>query len=236
MEIFLYQKENSETHYGKNLETKDLQKSPCSTFKIANSIFGLQAGVITSKNYHQKYDPIKNPAQKWWPTSWKKDHSLSTAINNSVVWYYQKVARNIGKKKMQIFLNQSNYGNKNLNSPIDQFWLGASLKISPAEQIQFLKNAFTYKYNFSKENIDIVKEILLWKKTEEQKIFTKTGTCHQGNGRVGAWLVGWVESQNSPTSYFAYYTEDPSFKKAAQRRDLNSKKLLEEHLLKASKR
>ena len=230
-EIFLYSKDGEKTLKGMNLKEKQIRHSPCSTFKIPNTVFGLEHGFIKNKSFKLKYDSKKNPAKNWWPAVWSKDHSLDTAIKNSVVWYYQEVARQIGKKAMQSFIEQSNYGNKDLTSPIDQFWLGASLRISPEEQIQFLKKLFANEFNFSPKNISILKEILVWKILNKQTIYAKTGSCDQGNGLKGAWLVGFVESSTNKNTYFAYYTEHKDFQTASEKRNKQSLNYLKKYKL-----
>ena len=65
--------------------------SPCSTFKIPNSLIGLETGIITDKDFTLKWDGVKRSRDEW-----NKDHSLKTAIQYSVVWYYQELARRVG--------------------------------------------------------------------------------------------------------------------------------------------
>ena len=64
--------------------------SPASTFKICNSLIGLETGVIKDKRFVIQWDSIvRNPV-------WDKDHDLQTAFTNSTVWYYQELARRVG--------------------------------------------------------------------------------------------------------------------------------------------
>jgi len=89
---------------------------PASTFKILNSLIGLETGVIPDENYVFKWDGTQYPIP-----SWNQDHTLKTAIQNSVVWYYQELARRVGKEKMQYYVDAVNYGNKDISGEIDNF-------------------------------------------------------------------------------------------------------------------
>ena len=121
--------------------------SPCSTFKIPNSLIALESGIASDENYLIKWDSIKNPAKPWMHESepfkyWMQDNTLKTAIKNSVVWYYQELARRVGKEKMTKYLNRIDYGNNDISSGIDNFWLCGSIKVSAKEQVEFLNKLY----------------------------------------------------------------------------------------------
>ena len=64
---------------------------PCSTFKIPNSLIGLETGVIKDASYVLKWDGVRRPREEW-----NRDHDLRSAMRYSVVWYYQELARRVG--------------------------------------------------------------------------------------------------------------------------------------------
>lgn len=171
--------------------------SPCSTFKIVNSLIGLETNVLHDENATLKWDGTKYPIDEW-----NKDQTLSTAVSNSVVWYFQKVASKIGEKRMQSYLNKINYGNKDISGGITQFWLQSSLKISPIQQVEMLRNLYKYKLPFSKRNVDIVKKVLRISDHNGIVLSGKTGSGVIDNKGVNGWFVGYVE-QNSNVIYFA---------------------------------
>ena len=114
----------------------NIQKSPCSTFKIVLTLAGLKYGVLQDENAVIKWD-----GEKRYFDEWNKDLSLKEAFNLSAVWYFEKVANEIGKEKLAEFVNKISYGNKDASAEIP-CWLDSSLKISPKEQVNFLKNLF----------------------------------------------------------------------------------------------
>ena len=90
---------------------------PASTFKICNSLIGLETGVIKDENFMIPWDGVKrNPA-------WDKNHTLKTAFQASAVWYYQELARRVGGQKMKLWLDKAHYGNADTAGGIDKFWL-----------------------------------------------------------------------------------------------------------------
>lgn len=120
--------------------------SPCSTFKITNSLIALESGIAKDESYIIEYDSLRSPPNPRWNTSepfkfWMQDHSMKTAIKYSVVWYYQELARQIGEETMNRLLMQIDYGNNNISSGIDNFWLCGSLRISAKEQVDFFEEA-----------------------------------------------------------------------------------------------
>lgn len=162
---------------------------PASTFKIMNSLVGLETGIIPDENYVIQWDGTKYDI----PT-WNQDHTLKTAIQNSVVWYYQELARRVGKEKMQQYIDVTGYGNKDISGQIDTFWLEGGLRISADEQVEMLKRLYAGDLPFSQRSLKIVKEILILEKTETWQLSGKTGTVQRVVPCVG-WFVGYVEKK-----------------------------------------
>ncbi len=65
--------------------------TPASTFKICNSLIGLETGVIKDAGYVLPWDSVKR-----WIPAWNQDQNLEAAYKNSTVWYYQELARRVG--------------------------------------------------------------------------------------------------------------------------------------------
>src|SRR5215510_12308967 len=74
---------------------RDSSYLPASTFKIVNSLIGLQTGKIVNDSMVIKWDGIKR-----WNEDWNKDLTMYEAFRVSAVPYYQEVARRIGKDTM----------------------------------------------------------------------------------------------------------------------------------------
>jgi beta-lactamase class D len=169
---------------------------PASTFKILNSLIALESGVIPDENTTIHWDGTKYAI-----AAWNQDHTLKTAIQNSVVWYYQELARRVGNEQMQHYVDLANYGNKDISGKIDSFWLDGGLRISADEQVAFLQRLYQNDLPFSARTIKIVKEILLLEKNDNYQLSGKSGSAQRNTLHTG-WFVGYLET-NGNVYYFA---------------------------------
>lgn len=176
---------------------------PASTFKIPNSLIALETGVATGPDFPLAWDPEVAPPQPWWRDSWKRDQTLRTAFRESVVWYYQELARRIGPERMQTYVQRFDYGNADLSGGIDKFWLSGGLRISPDEQVDFLRRFYRGELGVSPRSTQIVKDILLVDETPEYRLSGKSGTAMMDgyDDRELAWFVGYVERGNQVCFY-----------------------------------
>lgn len=130
--------------------------SPCSTFKIPNSIIGLETGVIPDASFVLQWDGVQRPVAEW-----NRDHDLRSAMKHSVVWYYQELARRVGAERMRKRVSALRYGNGDTSGGPDGFWLGSSLRISPDEQVDFLARLYAGELAASPRSIAVVKDLLV---------------------------------------------------------------------------
>ncbi|HUF18784.1 MAG TPA: penicillin-binding transpeptidase domain-containing protein [Thermoanaerobaculia bacterium] len=168
---------------------------PASTFKIPNTLIALETGVASGPEFLLEWDSEVAPRQPWWPASWAKGHTLRTALANSAVWYYQELARRIGPERMASYLEEFAYGNQDLSGGIDQFWLQGGLRISPEEQVDFLRRFYFQELGVSERSTQLVKEIIVLEETPQYRLSGKTGWAALGeySGREIGWLVGYLE-------------------------------------------
>lgn len=193
---------------------------PASTFKIPNSLIGLETGVIKDAEFVIKWDGIKR-----WNADWNKDHTLRSAIQSSCVPYYQELARRVGRERMLKYIDAISYGNGKIGEKIDTFWLDNSIKISADEQIEFLKRFYDYNLPFSNRSIDIVKEIMSEEIYQASKLKFKTGSGQKEDGTWLCWLVGYVE-KGKDVYFFAFNIEGKTFDKTSSLRNKASRELL----------
>ncbi|HEY2017716.1 MAG TPA: penicillin-binding transpeptidase domain-containing protein, partial [Bryobacteraceae bacterium] len=151
--------------------------SPCSTFKIPNSLIGVETGVVADADFVIPYDSKRDPRQPDWNPEWPRDHDLRSAFRFSVVWYYQEVARRIGAERMSRFIHQFTYGNQDTSGGIDHFWLGSTLLISADEQVAFLQRLSEQRLGLSARTTDVVKGIMLADEGPGWRLRAKTGAC-----------------------------------------------------------
>ena len=170
---------------------------PCSTFKIPNSLIGLETGAIDLDTV------LPWDGKKKYLRSWEQDHDLASAIRYSVVWYYQELARRVGEEKMQDYVDRFNYGNRDISGGLTTFWLSSSIKISPDEQIRFLSKLYTGELPVSETSVETVKKILFFKGSDKSgasagqppwSLSAKTGSCRlEGQDTLGWWVGNWTQ-------------------------------------------
>lgn len=161
---------------------------PASTFKIVNSLIGLQTGVIRDENMVIKWDGIRRSNKDW-----NRDMDMKEAFKVSCVPYYQEVARRIGRDTMQQWIDSLSYGNKNISGPIDSFWLNNQLKISPDEQLGMVKRLYFDQLPFRRSVQQIVRDVMLQEDNTVYKLSYKTGWgFDEANNSIG-WVTGWIE-------------------------------------------
>lgn len=167
-----------------------LQHLPASTFKIPNSMIGLETGVLKDAEHLYKWDGTPQRVQ-----SWNQDHTLRTAFKNSAVWYYIRLAKEIGNERMQEWIDKFNYGNKKIAGAQRAFWLDGDLRISVDEQIEFLKKLYFKKLPVSARIYDIMNDIMVVEKTDKYTLKAKTGWA-DGKENIG-WYVGILEENDN---------------------------------------
>ncbi len=162
--------------------------SPCSTFKIPNSLIGLETGVIPDADHVIKWDGTEQDRKEL-----NRDHTLRSAIKHSVVWYYQALATRVGPERMKAYLEKIPYGNRDMSDGLTTFWLGTSLKISADEQVEFLGRLMDGTLPFSERSMNIVQEILVQEEWPDVVYRGKTGSARGGDaGPDLGWYVGTV--------------------------------------------
>lgn len=174
-----------------NKERANQRFAPQSTFKVPNSLIGLQVGAVEDEYDIKYWDGVEREIPVW-----NQDHTLGSAMRNSVVWYYQAMARDIGEKQMEKWVQNISYGNQDISGGIDQFWLSSSLKISPLEEVDFMETLYKETLPFDKDVMKTVKRIMIQLEGDHYTLYGKTG---QGSG-IG-WYVGFIKTDKHAYSF-----------------------------------
>jgi len=193
---------------------------PASTFKIPNSLIALEEGIIKDTLKIIKWD-----GHEWPIKTWNQDQTLKTAIKNSCVWVFSKFAEQIGINTYYKYIKEFDYGNKNLTGNPSRFWLAGLLRISANQQIEFLTKFYNYNLPISRQNIDIVKDIIVIEKTNSYTLSGKTGGAILNDKEYIMWLVGYVEKGNK-TYYYALNFKTTDFDKTLPARYEITKEIL----------
>lgn len=194
-----------------NPERCALPLSPCSTFKIANALIALDTGVLTGPAHPLQWDGRERSRGVT-----NRDHNLATAIQYSVVWYFQRVANMIGARRMQDYLDRLQYGNRDISAGIDRFWLGTSLKLNAYQQLSFLKQLRAGELPVSGQAQEQVRNMLLLNTDVAGMLRGKTGSCRSDAFDHG-WFVGWLVIGDRTTYFVSNFIAADAMGRQAQR-------------------
>jgi len=184
---------------------------PCSTFKIWNTLIGSETGAITAADApFYTWDGVTRAMPEW-----NSNLTVRQAFQVSCVPAFQALARKIGTVRMQTWLDKLGYGNRDISSGIDAFWLPErgrkTLLITPDEQAAMLAKLVTGKLPCSEKSRAVLKEVMLVKKTDLGALYGKTGTGADDTGTHNiCWFVGVVERQGEQYAFACLLLGDTS--------------------------
>lgn len=182
----------------------DGRMSPASTFKVAISLMGFDAGIFTSPDAPEL--PFKEGYDDWLP-EWRQATTPRSWMRYSVVWFSQRATEQLGPERFAAYVDKFGYGNKDVSGDkgkengLTHAWLSSSLQISPVEQVSFLMRMIEGKLPVSASATRQTKVLLdggeeaggwhVYGKTGSGSPFDKTGELIK-NQPFG-WYIGWAE-------------------------------------------
>lgn len=200
---------------GKECETK---VTPASTFKIAISLMGFDAGILKTENepswaYQEGYPD-------WGGDNWKKNIDPASWMKYSVFWYSQQVLEQLGQTQFERYVNIFDYGNKDVSAvPVkgghqNGVWVMSSLQISPIQQIDFLRKIINRQLPLTSTAYEMTEKITKSDLNPDGWIiYGKTGTGSPGHNnkydpnKAYGWYVGWA-TKGTQKIAFAHLIQD----------------------------
>lgn len=173
---------------------------PASTFKIPHALIALDLGILEGPDH-----PLERPQEAAPPegTSSPAVTTLAAAISNSLVWYFQEVARRVGSAQMAAKLAELDYGNGKMGPDLERFWLDGDLRISADEQVDFLRRFWSGELPVGEGAVRTVREMLVLDDSPGRMVWGKTGTTGPGPEGPILWLVGVWEHSPDHVTFFA---------------------------------
>lgn len=172
---------------------------PCSTFKIYSALNALELGMISPTDNTLSWDGTQREV-----ASWEQNHNLTSAMQQSVNWYFQTLDQNAGAVQLAEFYKSIEYGNGQIGMDARNYWNGSSLKISALEQVELLGKPYRNDFGFNNENVAAVKDALYISSSENSALYGKTGTGKIDSTNVAGWFIGYVEQADN-TYFLAVY-------------------------------
>lgn len=176
--------------------------APCSTFKVWNTLIGLESGVISSAaEAFYTWDGTNRSV-----ADWNHNLTLGEAFRVSCVPAFQELARRIGSARMQAGIDKLGYGNRDTSAGVDVFWLPSpgrrTILISPREQAELMRRLAVGQVPFSARSQEVLKEIMRVRTSPRGVLYGKTGSAADGAGMyVMGWFVGYVESGSKKIAF-----------------------------------
>jgi beta-lactamase class D len=155
--------------------------SPYSTFKIPHALVGLETGLLRDADHPMKWDGVQRMRPEW-----NRDQTLRSAVEFSTVWYFQRLATELGRGRERQWLGKLGYGNARVDGDVTRFWLAGSLRISAEEQVDFLRRLWRDELPASKRAMAITRDLLPLRRGAHGELAAKTGS----DGKRHAWYVG----------------------------------------------
>lgn len=170
---------------------------PASTFKILGTLIGLESGVLPDAEHVIAWDgnDYGRPAAN-------RDLTLREAYDASVYWYFRETVRRIGPAGFKHWLDTVGYGNADTTGGYDRCWVRGGLRITPRQQIAFLRKVQGRALPFSARTYDLTESIMVRADTLGHVLRAKTGWAMGDAGSTG-WFVGWVEAPHRAPYFFA---------------------------------
>jgi beta-lactamase class D/beta-lactamase regulating signal transducer with metallopeptidase domain len=196
----------------------DERVTPASTFNLVVALMGYDSGFL--RDAHTPRLPFKQGYADY-NASWRQATDPVAWFKYSVLWYAQQVMAALGMERAQRYVDSFNYGNRDLSGDagkdngLSWSWAGSSLKISPVEQVAFLRKVVRRELPLSAAAYDMTSSIMApvtlangW--TVQGKTGTASPVLADGSDdatRHIGWYVGWA-SKGGRTVVFAHLALD----------------------------
>ena len=187
---------------------RDSAYLPASTFKIINSLIGIETGRVVDTNAVFPWDGLTHGRPEC-----DKDMPMHEAFRVSCPPWFQELARRIGKDTMQKWLDTLGYARRYkpfiIQNNLDTFWLDNTAKITGDEQLGIVKQLYFDQLPFQKRTQRLVRGMMLQEKNSNYSLSYKTGAALTANGHSLGWIIGWIEENQHPY-FFVLQIENPS--------------------------
>ena len=193
--------------------------TPASTFKVPLAVMGYDSGFLEDAD--EPVLPFLKDYPDWGGDAWRQPTTPKRWMEYSVVWYSQRITEFLGYDQLRDYADAFGYGNADMagdpgkNNGLERAWIASSLKISPREQVEFLKRLVNHELPVAGEAMDSAMAILERRDIADGwGVQGKTGMAYPRKkggdfdyARPWGWYVGWA-SRDERTVVFARLVQD----------------------------
>lgn len=193
--------------------------TPASTFKIPLAVMGFDSGFLTDAHAPVLSYKVGDP--DWGGEAWRQPTDPMRWLKYSVVWYSQRVTHALGEARVTDYARRFGFGNADLSGDpgqgngLDRAWIASSLKVSPYEQVAFVRRLVAHQLPVSAQAMSKAEEVVeVSPAGDGWQVHGKTGTAYPRDVSGGidrsrgyGWYVGWA-TKRERTLAFARLDQD----------------------------
>lgn len=180
--------------------------TPASTFKLPIALMGADAGILQGP--HQPVWNYQPAYPDWGGEAWRQPTDPARWIKYSVVWYSQLTAKALGQERFQRYTTAFGYGNADVSGEpgkhngTDGAWIISSLRVSPLEQVDFLRKFVNRQLPVKAAAYDLAENLFEVGEVDGWRMYGKTGTGSPGShgiytpANAYGWFVGWARKDD----------------------------------------
>lgn len=197
---------------------------PASTFKIPNTLIGLETGVLRDTSDLCHWDGLVRGRAEW-----NQDMTYAQALRRSCVPCYQQLARRLGVAQYQQWLPRLRFGHPTVSpATLANFWLTGTSRITAFEEVDFLQRLQANQLPLSVRSQELTKGVLVVKRGPGWVLRAKGGWS-EAPGYNNGWWVGWVEQAGR--AYFFALNMEPRAHRPAGADFARNRQLIAEQIL-----
>jgi beta-lactamase class D len=162
-------------------------------------MIALETGVVEHQDTVLPWDGQHYPVE-----AWNQDNTLRTAIQVSCVPCFQAIARKIGPERMAEWVSRLDYGNRDVSGGVDRFWLAGGLRISPLQQLDYLRRLAENELPISERTAEIVLDIITLDVGPTHVLRGKTGLSMPPDEPMEAGMVRRLGRTRGASRFFCH--------------------------------
>ncbi len=160
---------------------------PASTFSVMAALIYLQEGIV-SDTQRLAWDG----KDRGWDEI-NRELTLGEALKFSADHVFENLAERTGKARIQYWLTRTGYGNALASGKTRDFWMKGDLRITPRQQLDFLKKLYRRELPFDRGIQDKVLAMMLREENGRYSYYYKTGWARAASPDI-VWNMGIVRT------------------------------------------